>query len=71
MSWVRPREKKRDAILGHVASWGDRRAPMGCITAKPARAVNALADFAAIVIVGRQYARIRRGMGAVWMENPR
>src|SRR4051794_30948540 len=24
---MRPREK-RDAILGHVASWGDRKAPM-------------------------------------------
>src|SRR5438874_6731965 len=25
---MRPRRKKRDAILGHVASWGDRRTPM-------------------------------------------
>jgi hypothetical protein len=24
---MRPREK-RDAILGHVASWGDRKTPM-------------------------------------------
>src|SRR6266478_9556839 len=23
-----PSQKKRDAILGHVASWGDRRTPM-------------------------------------------
>ena len=44
---MRPREKKRDAILGHVASWGDRRTPMARITAKPARPVNALVGFAA------------------------
>jgi hypothetical protein len=27
---MRPREK-RDAILGHVASWGDRKTPMALI----------------------------------------
>src|SRR5258706_10449868 len=47
MTWMRPREKKRDAILGHVASWGDRRPPMARITAKPARPVNALVGFVA------------------------
>src|SRR5258707_13175644 len=26
-----PSQKKRDAILGHVASWGDRRTPMGAL----------------------------------------
>src|SRR5258707_12651580 len=26
-----PSQKKRDAILGHVASWGDRRTPMGVL----------------------------------------
>ena len=31
MTWLRPRKKKRDAILGHVASWGDRKIPMGRI----------------------------------------
>jgi ribosomal protein S18 acetylase RimI-like enzyme len=48
---MRPRERKRDAILGHVASWGDRRTPINCITAKPARAVNALAGLAALMTV--------------------
>src|SRR4029453_17405284 len=28
MTWLRPRKRKRDAILGHVASWGDRKTPM-------------------------------------------
>src|SRR6266436_9550051 len=26
-----PSQKKRDAILGHVASWGDRRTPMAAL----------------------------------------
>src|SRR5712671_932136 len=37
---VAPSQEKRDAILGHVASWGDRKTPITPITAKPARPVN-------------------------------
>jgi hypothetical protein len=39
---MRPRKKIRDAILGHVASWGDRIIPMCGITAKTPSAVNAV-----------------------------
>src|ERR1700704_6425006 len=39
MTWERPR-KKRDAILGRVASRGDRRTPINIITAEGARSVN-------------------------------
>src|SRR5260370_16710509 len=40
---------------------GGSQNPQSVITAKPARAVNALAGFAAIVMVGFRYAYIRRG----------
>src|SRR5258705_9352814 len=39
---MRPREKKRDAILGHVASWGDRKTPRPPLQPKSAAAVNVL-----------------------------
>src|SRR5713226_2999808 len=34
---LRPRKRKRDAILGLDASWGDRRVPMGRINRLPVR----------------------------------
>jgi hypothetical protein len=36
-----PSQNKRDAILWHVASWGDRKTPRDIITANPALPVNA------------------------------
>jgi hypothetical protein len=35
--------RKRDAILWHVASWGDRRIPIELLQPKSARFANALA----------------------------
>ena len=46
---MRPRKTKRDAILGHVASRGDRRTPMAVITAKVAWAVNVVRAGQALV----------------------
>src|ERR1700733_13560395 len=43
VTWARPREK-RDAILGHVASWGDRKSPHGSNTADLADSVNRVLD---------------------------
>jgi hypothetical protein len=37
-----PSQKIRDAILGRVASWGDRTIPMHRITAKTPSTVNVL-----------------------------
>ena len=38
--------REQDAILGHVASWGDRKTPIDRQISEPARAVNALGDLA-------------------------
>src|ERR1700704_1962968 len=35
MTWLRPRKQKRDAILGLVASWGDRRTPRASLQRNP------------------------------------
>ena len=57
---MRPRKEIRDAILGHVASWGDRRTPMSGITAKPAAAVNWPRAPAVTMMPGDRHAHIRR-----------
>src|ERR1700704_3158054 len=45
MTWLRPRKTKRDAILGLVASWGDRRTPRRSLQRNPSALSMRLVGF--------------------------